>query len=133
VPFGAGDVDGDVVVVRTRSAGEVESFAVGELRLFDGWKSAEKEAADVGKDGSAPRRDAALLKSQGEIPELGADIGGGFFFWKAFVEKAREVGGVVAKAILGKKGVARAEGGVCGGQRGAALATLGGAVLAACL
>ena len=57
-----------------------------------------------------------MLEGEGEIPEVGVKVGGGFIFWKV----RREEGGV-----------ARAEGGVHGCERGAALAALGGAVLAA--
>lgn len=82
---------------------------------------------NVGEDGGAARGDAALLEGEGEIPELGVDVGGRFFFWNLGSEEGGEVDGVVSEGC----GVARAEGGVCGAERGAALATFGGAVLAA--
>jgi hypothetical protein len=46
--------------------------------FFDGGEGAEEEAVDVGQDGGATRGDAALLEGEGEIPEMGMDVGGGF-------------------------------------------------------
>lgn len=96
--------------------------------LGDGGEGAEEEAADVSQDRGASGRDAALLEEQGEIPELGMDGGGRIYFWNLGNEEGGEVVGVVAEGC----GVALAEGGVSGGEGRAALAALGGAVLAAC-
>jgi hypothetical protein len=116
VADGAGDIrvdDGDFVVAR---------FLFG-----DGGEGTEKEAADVGEDGGAARGDAALLE-EGEIRELEMDVRGGFFFGKLGSEQGGEVVGVVAE----RGGVTLAEGGVRRGERSAALATVGSAMLTAC-
>jgi hypothetical protein len=97
-----------------------------EVLFVDDGEGAEEQAVDVGEDGGAAWSDAALLEGEGEVPELSVDVSGGFFFWEVGREQGREVGGVVA---LGGS-VARAESGVVGGERGAALAAGRGAVLA---
>jgi hypothetical protein len=65
VALGAGDVDNDFL-------------RLGSGLLFDGGEGAEEEAVDVGEDGGAARGDAALLEGEGEVPEMGVDVGGGF-------------------------------------------------------
>ncbi len=49
---------------------------------------------DVGEDGGAARGDAALLEGEGEVPEVGVDVGGGFLFWEVLAEEGGEIGGV---------------------------------------
>ncbi len=51
---------------------------------------------DVGEDGGAAWRDAALLEGEGEIPEVGWDVGGGFLFGEILAEEGEKIGGVVA-------------------------------------
>jgi hypothetical protein len=36
-----------------------------------------------------------LLGGEGEVPEVGVDVDGGFLFGEVLAEKGREVGGVV--------------------------------------
>ncbi len=62
----------------TGSAGHVDAF--GRFLFVDGREGAEQQAVDVGEDGGAAWGDAALLEGEGEIPELGVNVGGGFGF-----------------------------------------------------
>ena len=95
--FRAGDVDDDALFVR--------------VGLFvDGGEGAEQKAVDVGEDGGAARRDAALLEGVREIPELGVDVRGGFLRGEILAEEGGEVDGDVAEG----GGVAGAEGVVSG-------------------
>ncbi len=80
---GAGDIDDDFLWS-------------GVLLLAYGGEGAEQEAVDVGEDGGAARGDAALLEGEGEIPEVGVYVGGGFLFGEVSAEEGREIGGVVA-------------------------------------
>jgi hypothetical protein len=48
--------------VGTRDAGPVDDEVVVGYFFFDGREGAEQEAVDVGEDGGAARRDAALLE-----------------------------------------------------------------------
>ena len=99
--------------------------------FFDGGECTEQKAIDVGQYGGTAWGDAALLEGEGKIPQESVDVGGGFFFGKVGEEQGGEVGGVVALAFPGKTGVTDAEGGMAGGELGAALAAFGGVVLTA--
>jgi hypothetical protein len=72
------------------------AVVVGVFLFFDGGEGAEKQAVDVGENGGAAQGDAALLEGEREIPEVGADVGGGFFCGEVLAEEGREVGGGVA-------------------------------------
>jgi hypothetical protein len=108
-------------------------------------EGAEEEAGDVGKDGGAARGDAALLESEGEVPEVGVEVGRGFWGGEGLVEEGGEVGGVVeahggcgatcgAGEFLGLRGglgqVVEAEGGMILGEMQVAVMAGLGAVLA---
>jgi len=69
-----------VVVKIVPGTGHVDDDAifVGALLVSEGGQGAEQQAADVGENGGATRGDAALLEGEGEVPELGVDVGGGF-------------------------------------------------------
>lgn len=132
VADGAGETghvdDNAGFTARAGRASHVEAFVVVAGFLFgDSGECAKEEAVDVGEDGGTAWGDAALLEGEGEVPELGVDIGGRFFFGNLGSEEGGEVDGVVAKGCS----VTRAEGGVRGGKRRPALTALGGAVLAA--
>jgi hypothetical protein len=110
----------------TRSAGHVDAF--GRFVFVDGREGAEQEAVDVGEDGGAARRDAALLERQVEVPQLSVNVGCGFVLGEILAEEGGEVGGVVAL----RGGVASAKRRVHGSYEAAALAGAG-VVLAAFL
>jgi hypothetical protein len=112
VALGARDVDDDA------------RFA-GVFLFVDSGEGAEEEAVDVGEDGGAARGDAALLEDEGEVPEVGVDVGGRFILREILAEESGEVGGVVAEGGQ----MARAESGVPQDEA-ATLAAGGGAVLA---
>jgi hypothetical protein len=59
--------------------------------FVDGGEGAKQEAVDVGEDGGTAWGDAALLEGEGEVPEMGVDVRGGFLFGEVLAEEGREV------------------------------------------
>ena len=95
----------------------------------DGGEGAEKQLADVGEDGGAPRGDAVLGEEEEEIGEELVDVRGGVESSELADEVGGEVGGIAF--LLLKLGVTEAEAGSSVGDAEATAAIGGGAMLAA--